>query len=354
MADDFGNGVSRTLSALQRQFQQVVWQASKPPLDSELNLVGQIELEQLADVVRSQMHSGVLADPLQADGDFVCNVNWGNWLKLGNPGSEADPVMWANVNGWLVPVTGSGVVDGDTSNRVNLWPPPSSDTRSDFVFLEVWKAQVAPNPSTSNKPTATTLYKYGNAEFGGTNLTDQMEDPTIGFETTERVQLQYRLRVVGKGAGLGDSVDFASFPDGLDDPNVVAQGAAVAPVIGTPWANMRDTLGDPGLWRAGSGDPTNDLKTVDGYTYAIPVCAIFRRNSTAFSSRTTSGNANQNGALNRSPVSASITAPVEATRTFSEVTLTAALNSTDVGAVNVTGLSASGLDNGPRICNGSP
>lgn len=345
MADDFGNGVSRTLSALQRQFQQVVWQASKPPLDSELNLIGQIELEQLADAVRSQMHSGFLLDPLESDSDFVCGDDWCNWFKLGNPGSEADPVLWANVNGWLVPVTGSGVSDGDTSNRVNLWSPPSSDTRADLVFLEVWKAQVAPNPSTANKPSATTLYKYGNAEFGGTNLVDQMEDPTIGFETTERVQLQYRLRVVGKGSGLGDSVDFASFPDGLDDPNVLAQGGATAPVTGIAWTNMRDALGDPGLWRAGSGDPTNDLNTVDGYSYAIPVCAIFRRNSTAFVARTASGNANQNGAYNRNPVSASITDPAEATRTLSAVTITGVLAAGTVGAINVTGLSASGMDN---------
>jgi len=349
MADDFGNGVSRTLSALQRQFQQVVWQASKPPLDSELNLVGQIELEQMADVVRSQMHSGFLLDPLESDSDFLFHKNWCNWFKLGNQGAgQTDPVLWANVNGWLVPVTGTSVVDGDTSNRINLWTPPTSDTRADFVFLEVWKAQVAPNPSVSNKPNASTIYKYGNTEFGGTNIVDDMEDPAIGFETTERVQLQYRLRVVGKGDGLGDSVDFATFPDGLDDPNVLAQGAATAPVAGITYTNMRDTLGDPGLWRAGDGQATNSLNTVDGYTYAIPICAVFRRNTTAFSSRVTSGNPNQNGAFNRNPTAASITNRSEATRTLTSVTLTSALPASGVGSVgvvNVTGLSASGLDN---------
>jgi hypothetical protein len=42
------------------------------------------------------------------------------------------------------------------------------------------------------------------------------------------------------------------------------------------------TEGDYGLWRAGDGDPTNELNTVDGYSYAIPICAVFRRNTDGF------------------------------------------------------------------------
>ena len=346
MPEDFGNGVSRTLSAIQRQFQGVVWQANKPPLDSELNLMFQVDLERAANVIRSQMHSGFLLDPFAADSDFVTNEMWSNWFKFGNVESgEEAPTLWANVNGWIVPVTGTNVADGDTSNRINLFGPPSSDSRIDFVFLEVWQAQVAPNPSTVNKPSASTLYKYGNVEFGGTNIADDLEDPAIGFETTERVQLQYRLRVVGRGTGLGESVDLASFPDGLDDPNVLAQGGADDPVTGFTFANMRQTLGDSGLWRAGDGDATNALKTMDGYVYAIPVCGVFRRNSANFVSRTNGGNANQNGAFNRNPNTAAITDPVEATRTFSAITLTNAIAADTTGVVQVDGLAGSGFDN---------
>ncbi|MBQ73349.1 MAG: hypothetical protein CMJ67_10640, partial [Planctomycetaceae bacterium] len=88
MAQDFGNGVSRTLSAIQRQFQTVVWQASKPPLDSELNLMSQMEMNRLAEVVRSQMHSGFLLDPMNADADFVTGKDWSNWFKLGRPSTN--------------------------------------------------------------------------------------------------------------------------------------------------------------------------------------------------------------------------------------------------------------------------
>lgn len=349
MAQDFGSGVSRTLSASERQFLQMVWQASKPPLDSELNLVAQISGEAMREAIQSEMHSGFFADPMMADADFVTNPAWSNWFQFGRPATEASeaPFMWANVNGWVIPVTGSGVADGDPSNRINLFGPPATGARIDLVFLEVWQAQVAPNPSTANKPSASTLHKYGNVEFGGTNIPDDIQDPTIGFETTERVQLQYRLRVVGRGTGLGDSIDLAQYPDGLDDPNVIAQGTQAAPVVGYPFMNMGDTLGDRGLWRAGAGDSTSrtDLGTVDGYVYAIPVCAVFRRNEALFVARTNIGNANQNGSFNRNPTSGAITDPLQATRTLSSVTLAADITASSTGLVSVTGLSGSGLDN---------
>jgi hypothetical protein len=348
MAQDFGNGVSRTLSALQRQFQTVVWQASKPPLDSELNLMSQMEMNRMAEAVRSQMHSGFLLDPMMADADFVTGGQWSNWFKFGRPSTSEDaPLVWANVNGWIIPVTGSGVVDGDPSNRIDLFQPPATDARIDLVFLEVWQGQIAPNPSAANKPSASTVYKYGNTQFGGTNFADEMKDPTMGFETTERVQIQYRIRTYGSGTGLGDAVDLAQYPDGLDDPNVLARGTMASPVAGYVWNNMGDALGDRGLWRAGNGDSNSrtDLGTVDGFVYAVPICAVFRRNSAAFVARTASGNANQNGGLDRNPVSGTITEPLQATRTFSPVTLTAALAADTTGVISVTGLANSGLDN---------
>jgi hypothetical protein len=349
MAQDFGSGVSRTLSASARQFLQAVWQSSKPPLDSELNLVAQISGESLQNVVRSEMHSGFFLDPMQSDSDFMTSENWSNWFKIGRPanGSTGAAFLWANVNGWVIPVSGSGVSEGDPSNRVNLFNPPATDSRIDLVFLEVWQAQVSPNPSTANKPSASAIYKYGNVGYGGTNISDDIQDPTIGFETTERVQLQYRIRVVGSGTGLGDSVDLAQYPDGLDDPNAIAQGTQAAPVAGYVFNNMGDVLGDRGLWRAGAGDSVSRaaLGTVDGYVYAIPMCAVFRRNESAFVALTSSGNANQNGSFNRNPVSGSITVPLQATRTLATVTLAAGIDESATGLVSVTGLAGSGLDN---------
>ena len=351
MAQDFGNGVSRTLSAADRQYQVVIWRANKPPLDSELALMTQLDWERAAETIRAQAHSGFLLDPMAAETDFQTDEDWSNWFRLGNPdGSDLSPILWANVNGWVIPVTGTASAEGDTSNRIDLFPPPASSSRVDLVFLEVWLAHLDPNPSTTNKPSADAIWRYGNVKYGGDTIPDDLEDPAIGFETTARLQIQYRIRVVGQGPAGGTTVDLATFPDGLDDPNILAQGAADAPLPGVTWTNMRNTLGDPGLWRAGNGDPTNSLGTIDGYAYAIPICAVFRRNSSDFVALTAAGNANQNGALERNPVTVSITDPAEASRTFSAVTLVDALDADTAAGVSdatiqVIGLDGSGLDN---------
>lgn len=345
MAQDFGSGVSRTLSALQRGFAQVVWQKSKPILDSELNLIAQIDLERMQEFVRAQMHSGFIIDPTAALNDYVTNEAWSNWFQLGNvPDGSSAPVLWANVNGWVIPVVGTAQVEGDPSNRIDLFPPPSSDLRWDFVFLEVWLAQVAPNPSTANKPAADGLWKYGNVKYGGDAITDDIQDPATGYETSERLQVQYRLRVFGSGSGAGSSVALSDYPDGLDDPNVLGQGAAASPVAGLTWTNMGELLGDPGLWRAGDGDPDNDLATVDGYTYAIPVCAIRRRNSDTWVARTNGGAPNHPGAFERNPVSVGITDPADATLTLTTPVLVSSITEATTGVVQVADLVGSGLD----------
>ena len=353
MSESFGPGVSRVLSAIAQQFTTVVWQADKPPLDSELNLMSQVDWESLSQVVRAQVHSGFFLDPTRCEEDYVTDPLNSNQFILSPPALpdgdyENAPALYASVNGWVIPVTGafmpeSGGPDG-ISNRILLNPPPSTDARTDFVFLEVWRALVSPNPSTTNKPNASTLWKYGNTQYGGTNLVDQIEDPAVGFETTKRVQLQYRFRVVGSGDGLGTSVDLKTFPDGMTDPVVLAQGTASSPVAGFTFTNMRDELGDPSLWRSGNGNPANALGTVDGYVYAVPVCAIFRRNSTEFTAVATGGTPNQNGSVTRTPSS---TSSLNA-RSLLQATLAADLSETAVSWVTLNNYAASAL-NDPNL-----
>lgn len=358
MALDYGSGVSRTLSAIERQFGAVVWQKGKPPLDSELNLMAQVDWERFQQLVRAVMPSGFLMDPTRAEFDFAFNPDWINHFHFGVPrtptaaplnGKEKQPVVWANVNGWIVPVAGTNVTeDGDLHNVVKLYPPPASDGRVDFVFLEVWQTTVQPNPSTTNKPTASTVWKFGNVLYGGTNVTDDLEDPEIGFETTKRVQVQYRIRVFGSGVGLGQGVALDVYPDGFGDPNILGQGAAASPIAGMQWSNMREELGDSSLWRAGDGDPNNSLGTVDGYTYAIPICAVFRRNSNTYVAVKASGNPNQNGAFLRSPGAGHLANPLDGAVPLLTASLTNAITpETGVAAdavVAVTNLNGSGLE----------
>lgn len=300
MAPNFGTGVSRVLDPNQSGLTLVTFQAGKPPLDSELNLLQQIAGEWDRQIVLRGSPSGWLGNATNASASFITNPNWSNWFQFGQQRTgEKRSIEWACVNGWLIPVTGTltgtppgSPNDADTWNRITLDPPPanSGDARVDFVFLEAWMARVSPNPSTLNKPGSSALYRYGNVEGGYSYLADDMQDPEIGFETSQRAQLQYRIRVVSGLVGL------ASYPDGFDPTVVKARGAAAAPTSYV-FTNMGKELGDPGLWRAGDGTQ-NALGTVDGYVYAIPLAAIFRRNSVAWDGDPAQ---NLNGGFNRNP-----------------------------------------------------
>lgn len=330
MSEDFGNGVSRTLDAISRQFQTVVWQAKHPPLDSELNLMSQVDLENLRQEVRNQVHSGFFLDPTRPEDDFVVDSDWSNFFRFGTQKNDENgdveelaPVVYANVNGWVIPITGTVITQANaTTNTVRLNPPPESDTRVDFVFLEAWMSLISANPSTDNKPSADKIWKEGNVEFGGTNIDDDLEDPATGYPTTRRVQLQYRIRVVGAGSGAGVSPDLSIYPDGLGDPNVLAQGPNSSPTT-FAYANMREELGDPSLYRAGNGDPTDNdgVGTVDGYVYAIPMCAVFRRNSLPYVAANLSGNPNQNGSFNRNPSANTLPVPAEGAKALAPISL---------------------------------
>jgi hypothetical protein len=321
MTDNFGTGVSRVLDPQQTGYLNVIFQEGKPPLDAEVSLGGQIATENTRQLALRGTPSGWYGDAVNPQDSFVTNVNWSNWFRFGPQlANEKQAIMWANVNGWTVPVTGTltgnppgSPNNADTWNRITLPPPPANtgDARIDFVFLEVWKAKIAPNPSTTNKPAASAIYRFGNVEGGYSFITDDLQDPEIGFETSQRVQLQYRIRIVSGLVGL------ASYPDGFDPSVVKGQGAATNPTSYV-FENMRKELGDSGLWRAGDGTQ-NALGTVDGYVYAIPIAAVFRRNSVAWDV------SNLNGGISRNPTAVDRTGY----RTFATVpTLIAGITAT--------------------------
>lgn len=344
MALSFGNGVSRTLDPVARAFQNVVFQKGKPPLDSEFNLQDSIHDEQLRQQLAAMMPSGFVFDPTRAYEYYGFNKLNSNQFRFGqvNPLQNDQPSIIAVVNGMVVQVAGTDIA-ASVDNVVKLYPAPTSNNRVDLVFLEVWQALVAPNPATQNKPSASTIWKYGNTKFGGTNLTDDLQDPTLGFETTKRVQTQYRIRVVGANV---TGVDLSTYPDGMGDPAVLAQGTAAAPQAGFGYTNMGQILGDPSLWRSGNGNPANALGTVDGYSYAVPVCAVFRRNSSVFVAVNSAGAANQNGSLNRRPTTNTLANPLSGATLLSVTRLNANIlpGAALPATVSVVGLVGSGID----------
>lgn len=274
--------VGGQFSGDEKSYESVVIQDDAPVIDWEMNLRadvrGDFGLRQYAQ--RSRPSSFL-------DGDFLERPDLTGSFQFLSPvvGNENKfRMLAANVrmNGWDLRVEYTGTSTPGL-NEVSLTSPPASGGRTDLVILEAWRALVRATPSVANKSPTGLILRNGNVKApDAVNLTDDLIDPTYGLESSARVQIQYRLRTI-------PGVDLASFPDGLEDPAVVAHtvsdfsgpgadGSATA----YAFSNVAD---DRSLWRAGTGDSASAtaLGTVDGYMYAIPVCAVFRRNTTAFS-----------------------------------------------------------------------
>jgi len=249
-------GVSRTLQPGDRAFDTVLWQQGKPPLDSELNLLSDTVSEKVKNYIESQCQSGFIN--LQS---FEFNpLAWSNYFKMSK--------SFAFVNGWQI------LVDGFGSESVILSPAyvGNGAHRWDFVFLEVWKSIIT-GSSADNKPSTTKIYKNGNTQNSSSTLPDDIIDQVVGLETTKRVQIQYRIRI------QEDVEEPNSQNSNIFDSSTFARGGANIAVDPYTFNNQGLATGDYGLWKAGNGDNASrvQLKTVDGFVYAIPLAFVFRR-----------------------------------------------------------------------------
>lgn len=277
MSDNLGLNQTRVLDDDNRSFESVVYQRKKPPLSCEWNLTSDLASAHAQDVAKLAVPSGWamvgnLKDGVtEADsfaGDVLCSSSYAaNTFKLMalDKGVEAQTLV-AWVNGWKLVIQGTNSV-GDENNFITLLDPPSVASRVDFVFLEVWRYLL---------DTTDVVYKHGNVLYGGVNPANDLIDPAIGIETSLRIQTQYRIRVA--------STDIESYPSGFDPNQVFVQGPLDEPLSTCSHAYFAQVPGNPGLWRAGVGDSAaqEDLQTVDGYTYAIPMFAVARRNTGNF------------------------------------------------------------------------
>jgi hypothetical protein len=276
---NYGPIVSGYLDPTGRNWEDVIFQSGKAVLDKELNLGQDLDIGQAETVLRRDLPSGWISD------DFLSSSPG----TLGGGSSPGGNVLvfstrQAHVNGWLLTLANTGVIG---TNTVQFPAPPPAGVRTDLLFLEVWRILIAPAPSTAGKSASARIWGNGNvrndpANDATLNYTDDLLDATLGVESTKRVQIQYRLRVV-------PGVNLFTFPYGLDDPTVLANSvpASAGAPDGTPTSytySNQSANGDAGLWVAGDGTNTAQtaLGTVDGFMYAIPLLAIFRRNSAAF------------------------------------------------------------------------
>ena len=154
------------------------------------------------------------------------------------------------------------------------------------------KCQLAGGMDTPNKPDQDHLYRHGNTQSPlSVALGDDIRDMAVAAESTQRVQVQYRIRATGST----EAVNHKTECDGFSSPAVWAQGAMGSPVENYRFLRADGVSEDPagptsalaykrkdnGLWIAGDGTEASAeaLGAVDGFVYAIPICFVFRRNN---------------------------------------------------------------------------
>lgn len=299
------NKFSGPLAAVGKGWDMVLQEWGVPLLDSEVNLMQQINRERIEDFIMAMSIPGWLKAS-----QYGATSSSDLAFAISPPSITLPEDSWFVANGKMIHVTGTTDFNPAGGLRIDLNPMPSSGTRNDFVFLEFWRHEVAPlgadtrvNPS-SNTPESgsqavgrTNVYKEGGVNNNYASLNDLIAPAgTVGSggstgtfgETTRRVQLRWRFRVIS-------AVDFATYYFGLGtstgaaNPTIFAQGGMMSDAngispynfqevpptegLGTLYLNNSEVFGKGRLWRAGANTLTaaNALNTVDGYVYAVPV-----------------------------------------------------------------------------------
>jgi hypothetical protein len=264
-----GANVSRTLQPGHRAFDTIVHEQGMPLLDSEQNLLYDILSDKLQDQNNAIIQSGFL-NPV----DFQFNPAWSDKFAMSS--------CTAYVNGWRLDV----LPFGDQYIHAVAATSGLGNQRWDFMFLEVWKTTLVQG-ATQHKPSATTIYKDGNVQNPDLSIPDDIKDPVVPFETTRRIQIQYRIRI--QQNVLAPNQQNSNIFDGT----TYAQGGAGAPISPFTFANQGSSTNDYGLFQAGNGDNASraQLLSVDGYVYAIPIAFLFRRSIASYSDSSVNGQA---------------------------------------------------------------
>lgn len=231
-------------------------------------------------------------DEFQVDTGSEANTatNIANAINDGGNSFSGDVLAVASVDTVVIrsQERGTGTAVPATGNFITLSVTPS--VAGNIVASSATLTGGADRP---NKPASAQdkIFRHGNVQsHEDTWLDDELVDPNLDFETSQRIQLQYRIRTTGTTEGL----NFKTHPDGFSNSTPpLAQGGESAPVADYPFVpadNASTRLNsdaeaygviDHGLWVAGDGSETaaQDLQTLDGFVYAVPLCVVFRHNN---------------------------------------------------------------------------
>jgi len=112
------------------------------------------------------------------------------------------------------------VVGGTAGNYTFTTTNPAA------LILDPLTGNLSGGSDRPNKPSQDTIYRYGNTQSSvNVALQDNIQDPILNTESTQRVQVQYRIRKTGQV----ENVNFKT-QNGFNNASVLAQGTQITGV----------------------------------------------------------------------------------------------------------------------------
>lgn len=263
-------------------FQSVKFGYDRPILETELNELQQLQDNARQSLARRLTPSGFI-ELVQKEftGDSILYNPVSNMVtKLNHIALAPSRVL---INGMEANLSGNFSYNGyDNYVLVDLGEAPTSGTRTDLVYLEVWQEVLTADDS---------ILKYGYAN--GNVVSNTMIDPRVNNETSRRIALKWNIKVA-------KNVNFKSFYNGFGYTDITRYSPIYAAANGQLgfehntnllYRNASDDIfkncsfyKDYNLWVAGREDYSLNSTSIFGqYIFAIPLFKVTRRNKTDYS-----------------------------------------------------------------------
>lgn len=270
-------------------FTRVKFGNNKKITETELNEMQKIQEETRSSLIRQIVPTGfTYLKRADIKGDkIICNPNnQDNTIVL------APSKMF--MNGYEIAIEGDDkFLDDGTEKegylKIELPNPPSALYNEHFLFLEFWFEELSQD---------STIRKHGYSE--GEILANTIKDHRINAETSRRVGLKWRVRVI-------EDQNFSKWSEGfgyesdLEYSPIYAQGPKNSKIenVDLVFRNATDSVfkdcdfyGDNNLWVGGRpwangehdlNSTNNILGIVENYVFAVPLMRVRRRNSSPYS-----------------------------------------------------------------------
>lgn len=239
-----GSTVSRHLPAEGRSWDEVVGQSGKPVLDSELNLQQEVGREITRRLYSETVPSGWLRGPgasdPSADFSFPGSADLNSFfmnrrvaLVAGMP-VVVEYTRTATANRNIIELEAASTFDGTSSTF----------KRTDFVFLEVWRALVSDDANSTGS-----IQLADNASVGGTTIT--IDATAVGGPVTvltEGVDFAAGGSASATVAALQPVVDALGDVTAVVDPSSTDTLIVRSALSGTPGNGITLATGAPAVW----------------------------------------------------------------------------------------------------------